>query len=80
MQNCIGAIDGTHITCVPPRDVAERYRNRHGYLSQNILAAVQFNMLFSFVMAGWEGSAHDSRLLDHARQNPELRFPKPQTG
>ena len=41
---------------------------------------VKFNMLFSFVMAGWEGSAHDSRLLDHARRNPELRFPKPQPG
>lgn len=66
-KNCIGALDGLHI----PVKVAERhsgaYRNRKGFLSKNVLAVCDFNMLFTFIYAGWEGSPHDSRVLADAR-------------
>ena len=53
-KDCIRAIDGTHIqaACVPP-EAQGQYRNRKGQLSQNILAACDFNEYF--VYAGGEG-------------------------
>ena len=38
------------------------WRNRKGFLSQNVLGVVQFD-LTSFVLAGWEGPAHDLKVL-----------------
>lgn len=43
------------------------WRNRKGWISQNVFAAVDFNMNFIFVLPGWEGSANDSRVLAHAK-------------
>ncbi len=31
-----------------------------------MLAVVNFNMIFSFVVVGWEGSAHDARVLQES--------------
>nr|XP_015884591.2 uncharacterized protein LOC107420208 [Ziziphus jujuba var. spinosa] len=75
-KDCIGAIDGTHIPAtVKGRDVSS-YRNRHGKISQNVLAACNFDLEFIYVLSGWEGSAHDSKLLHDAlsRRNG-LKFP-----
>ncbi|KAL2476160.1 putative harbinger transposase-derived nuclease [Abeliophyllum distichum] len=47
------------------RDVSS-YRNRHGSLSQNVLAACNFDLEFIYILSGWEGSAHDSKLLNAA--------------
>ena len=66
-DNCIGALDGTHIHAVVPPDDRKPFRNRKNTMSQNVLAVANFDMLFSYVLAGWEGSAHDSRVLDDAR-------------
>nr|XP_011468540.1 PREDICTED: uncharacterized protein LOC105352672 [Fragaria vesca subsp. vesca] len=65
-KDCIGAIDGTHIPAmIKGRDVSS-YRNRHGIQSQNVLAAYNFDLEFIYVLSGWEGSAHDSKLLNDA--------------
>lgn len=64
--DCIGAIDGTHIPATVPTLHAAPFRNRKGFLSQNVLAACNFDMTFSYVLAGWEGSAHDGRVLEDA--------------
>jgi len=51
---------------IPLRD-QDRYRNRKGGLSQNVFASVSFDDLkFTYVLAGWEGLAHDSRVLNDA--------------
>ncbi|KAI9182546.1 hypothetical protein LWI28_026412 [Acer negundo] len=39
------------------------YRNRHRTISQNVLVACNFNLEFMYVLSGWEGLAHDSKLL-----------------
>ena len=44
------------------------------------MAACSFDMQFIFVMAGWEGTAHDGRLFQHAIHKKELNFPKPPPG
>ncbi|XP_028236861.1 protein ALP1-like [Glycine soja] len=70
-KDCIGAIDGTHIPAsVKGRDVSS-YRDRHGNISQNVLAACNFDLEFMYVLSGWEGSAHDSKVLSDvlARKN-----------
>ncbi|RZC08983.1 hypothetical protein D0Y65_015622 [Glycine soja] len=65
-KDCIGAIDGTHIPAsVKGRDVSS-YRDRHGNMSQNVLAACNFDLEFMYVLSGWEGSAHDSKVLSDA--------------
>ncbi|KAL5578403.1 hypothetical protein UlMin_020102 [Ulmus minor] len=74
-QGCVGAIDGTHIPCVVDSDVAAAYRNRKGFTSQNVMAVVDFEMKFTYLVAGWEGSCHDARVLNVATSNPAFMFP-----
>jgi hypothetical protein len=73
--DCIGALDGTHIAVHLPASVQPRYRNRKHYLSQNVLAACNFDMEFTYVLAGWEGSAHDSTVLRDAQYNRGFKTP-----
>jgi hypothetical protein len=73
--DCIGAIDGTHIDVHLPASEQPRYRNRKQHLSQNVLAACNFDMQFSYVLAGWEGSAHDSTVLRDAQYNQGFKTP-----
>lgn len=42
------------------------YRGQKLYPSQNVLAVVDFDLRFTYVLAGWEGSAHDSLVLNDA--------------
>jgi hypothetical protein len=54
-SDCIGALDGTHIAAKVPTENAAAFRNRKGYLSQNVLACCDFDKLvFTFVFTGWE--------------------------
>jgi len=36
------------------------YIERKGIITQNVMAACDFDLLFTFIMAGWEGAAHDT--------------------
>ncbi|KNE97466.1 hypothetical protein PSTG_09300 [Puccinia striiformis f. sp. tritici PST-78] len=65
-DRCIGAMDGCHVPAFVPEHMAGPYRNRKGMLSQNVLGVVDFDMKFTYMMVGWEGSAHDSRVLGSA--------------
>ena len=65
-KDCIGALDGTHIEAHVSLSEQPRYRNRKGTLSQNVLAACNFDLSFVYVLPGWEGSAHDGRVLSDA--------------
>ncbi|KAL0366162.1 UNVERIFIED_CONTAM: hypothetical protein Sradi_3506300 [Sesamum radiatum] len=74
--DCVGAIDGTLVPAWVPRVDQNRYRSRKGRLAQNVLAICDFDMNFTYVYAGWEGSAADARVLDHAvSQDPTFPFP-----
>ncbi|KAH6799248.1 dessication-induced 1VOC superfamily protein [Perilla frutescens var. frutescens] len=65
-EYCIGAIDGTHIPAMITGRKVSSFRNRHGMQSQNVLAACNFDLQFMYVLSGWEGSAHNSKLLSDA--------------
>ena len=62
-QNCLGAIDGTHVPITISEEKQAPYRNRKGTLSQNIMLACDFDLNFTFISSGWEGSATDARVL-----------------
>ncbi|GMN61399.1 hypothetical protein TIFTF001_030483 [Ficus carica] len=64
---CIGTIDGgTPIPCVPRRENLDAWINRKGFHSQNVLAACSFDMKLTYMLAGYEGSCHDARMLEEA--------------
>ncbi|PPR88509.1 hypothetical protein GOBAR_AA32176 [Gossypium barbadense] len=76
-KDCIGALDGTHVRASVPLSIQGRFRSRKGGTTQNVLAAITFDLKFSYVLAGWEGSAHDSRILSDALSRPRgLRIPE----
>lgn len=70
--DCVGAIDGTHVFAFVPDGKQARYRNHYGDITQNVLAVVDFNMNFTYVLAGWEGTAHDMRVFHDALRDKGL--------
>jgi hypothetical protein len=48
----------------------DRFRGRKHYPTQNVLVVVDFDLRFTYVLAGWEGSAHDSVVLQDALSRP----------
>lgn len=55
-NDCIGAVDGTHIPISPPHNKREPWRDRDGHLTQNVLAICNFDMEFTDLLCGWSGS------------------------
>ncbi|QHO51240.1 uncharacterized protein DS421_1g29220 [Arachis hypogaea] len=80
-KDCIGAIDGTHSRVKVSRAEAPRFRGKKDHPTQNIFAACGFDMKFTYVLSGWEGTAPDSRILKDAlsREHP-LRIPEGDAG
>lgn len=58
-----------------PVEKRKPYRNQKGYLSQNVLAVCDFDMKFTYGLAGWEGSAHDGRVLSDAIETKGFQIP-----
>jgi hypothetical protein len=53
------------------------FRGRYKNCTQNVLAAVDFNQKFTYVLAGWEGTAHDALVLrDALAREDGLRVPQ----
>jgi hypothetical protein len=55
----------------------DRFRSRKFHPTQNVLAVVAFDLRFRYVLAEWEGSAHDSYVLQDALSWPSgLKIPE----
>ncbi|KAK3908404.1 Protein ALP1-like [Frankliniella fusca] len=63
VENCIGAIDGSHIFIEKPIDYGRVYWCRKERYSIVLQAVVNFDMLFTNVSCGDPGSYHDTRVL-----------------
>ena len=73
----MGVIDGTYIPANVPVEIQGKFRGRKEGTTQNVLAAITFNLKFIYVLAGWKGSAHDSRFLGDTLSRPNgLKIPK----
>lgn len=79
-KDAIGAIDGCHVPVEVPADEVVNHTGRHGFPSQNVMAVCDFDMRFTFAVAGWPGSAHDTRILNDTLAKYAHRFPKPPAG
>ncbi|XP_022857217.1 uncharacterized protein LOC111378270 [Olea europaea var. sylvestris] len=73
-QNCIRAIDGTHVRVVLPRHERVNFIGRKGVLTQNVLIVYDFNLCFMFVLVGYTGNTHDRRILARAIFSPKIDF------
>ncbi|KAH1098437.1 hypothetical protein J1N35_015358, partial [Gossypium stocksii] len=62
----IGALDETHVRASVSLSIQGGFYSYKGGMTQNVLAVIAFDLKFSYVLAGWEGSAHDSRILSDA--------------
>ncbi|XP_028092797.1 uncharacterized protein LOC114292987 [Camellia sinensis] len=79
-KDCVGAIDGTLVDAWVPVSRQNTFCGRKSTVSQNILAACDFDMLFTFINSGWEGSAHDNAILVDSITRADLQFPHPPNG
>ncbi|XP_061364524.1 protein ANTAGONIST OF LIKE HETEROCHROMATIN PROTEIN 1-like [Gastrolobium bilobum] len=76
-KDCVGAIDCTHVRVKVPLIEASKYRGRKDFPTQNVLVACSFDLRFTYVLPGWEGTASDSRILkDALRRTDNLRIPR----
>lgn len=78
-NNCIGAIDGTHIQAVVPNNLVVQYTCRKNITTQNVIAVCDFDMRFTFVLAGWPGYVHDMRVFNDVMTKWSHEFPHPPT-
>jgi hypothetical protein len=52
------------------------FRGRKNTITQNVLATVDFDMRFTYVLADWEGFAHNAFILSDALDGSDgLRVP-----
>ena len=67
------------MTAVVPTKKCVPYFGRKGYPTQNVMATYDFDMLFIFVLPGWEGAAHNTSIfLDTiCKQSNNFTHPPP---
>ncbi|KAK4409521.1 hypothetical protein Sango_0025100 [Sesamum angolense] len=76
-QSCLGALDGTYIDVRVRAEDRVRYRTCKGSIFVNVLGVRDRDMRFIYVLAGWEGSAADGRVLRDAITRPtRLKMPR----
>ena len=63
---CGGAIDGTHIPILAPKDHHTDYFNRKGWHSVVVQGVIDHNYMFMDINSGWPGSVHDARIFSHS--------------
>lgn len=52
------------------------FRGRKHQPTQNVMVDVDFDLKFTYILAGWEGSAHDAHILASALERDDgLKVP-----
>ena len=64
--DCIRALNGTHLLIAIKGGYKKQapWRGRKGILTQNVLAAVNFDINFVYILAGWEGTAYNYKVIN----------------
>lgn len=83
-NNCIGAIDGKHVSIHKPPSSGFSYYNSKGFFSTVLLAVVNANYEFMYVNTGTNGSASDESVLQNTKfyeklMRGKLNLPQPST-
>jgi len=73
----VGTIDATHVPVNVPIEIQGKFRGRKEGTIQNVLVAITFDLKFIYVLAWWEGSAHNPWVLGDALSRPSgLKIPE----
>ncbi len=67
------------MACVTKHNVVP-FIGRKKTPTQNVMCVTDFDLCFTFVCSGWEGSAHDSRIFTSTINDPVMRFLTPAEG
>lgn len=73
-NDCIGTINNTHVRTILPQDQRVNFIGRKGISTWNVLAACDFNLYLTFVLAGTTRNTHDARILAWAIHSPDIHF------
>ncbi|KAH9138170.1 hypothetical protein LEN26_005390 [Aphanomyces euteiches] len=65
LEKCRMAVDGTHIPVFVPQDEVAPFQGRKG-ITMNVLGACDLDLMFTFILAGWEDSAGDGKVYADA--------------
>ena len=76
----MGAIDETYISAFALASRTTAFRDKRSDITQNVMCACNFDMQFTYVHAGWEGSANDSSVMQDTLGHTEYEFPWPPRG
>jgi hypothetical protein len=79
-HGAIGEIDGTHIPFIVPSSATITHFCQYRHTTQNVMAICDFDMRFTFVVAGWPSSVHDTRVFNETLQKYADKFPFPLEG
>ena len=76
VKDCVGTIDGIDIRVTVDHEDSPKYHSRKDHPTQNVLATCTFDLKFTYVLTGWEGTASDSRIIkDALRRKDNLKLP-----
>ena len=73
-NGAIGAINGTHFDCSGTAQQCAIAHDHKGHVTQNCLAACNFNHRFVYIFSGWEWSVSDSTMFNNAHIT-DMRIP-----
>ncbi|KAK8938359.1 hypothetical protein KSP39_PZI011473 [Platanthera zijinensis] len=79
-KDCIGVIDSTHVKARVPLNDKIIYTEKTECLTQKVFAVCDFNMCFTFVVTGCEGTTQDGVILKQVMREPSYHFPVPLPG
>jgi hypothetical protein len=52
------------------------FHGRKSHATQNVMVVVDFDLRFTYMMVGWEGTTHDALVLRDALEGPnDIRVP-----
>ena len=59
-----------------PKSISAAFRGRKVGTTQNVMATVVLDLKFTYVLADWEGSAHDALILANSLEREDgLKVP-----
>jgi hypothetical protein len=79
-DGAIGAIDGIRIRVIVPPSATITHFGRYRHTTQNVTVVCDIDMRFTFVVARWPGSVHDTRVFNEALQKYVDKFSFPPEG
>jgi hypothetical protein len=62
----VRVINDNHVLLNILIEIQEKFQGRKEETTGNVLVAINFDLRFTYVLARWEGSVHDSRVLGDA--------------